>query len=102
MIEGNINFSSRNFGYGYSLNFTADGYNVGCIQTVHQNGYYCNNCGEFTVTFKVKKNAAFEEGFDSDFDEDVDCLAQKVCPDCAASIDIDYPKCPECGYYFND
>lgn len=65
-------------------------------------GFYCPVCGEFSVSFRIKKNVLFEKGYDMELDEDIDCLPMKNCPECGESIDIDYPKCPECGYRFEE
>ncbi len=61
--------------------------------------YMCPQCGKiefFDADFAYR---AEEDGFD----EDVDMLPQNVCPECGTSHDIDYPRCPNCGYsYVNE
>ena len=32
--------------------------------------------------------------------EGEDEILQVVCPECGTSHDLDYPKCPECGYKY--
>ncbi len=107
MKKGTVGFSSRSYDFSLmkaepELQFS-DGDTVidrRCLSSA--NGYYCRSCGCFTVSFDVKKNTGFEEGFDMDFSEYIDCLPKKTCPRCGENIDIDYPKCPECGHNFEE
>ena len=50
--------------------------------------YSCEECGkiEFYHTEHQEKNG----------------IAQTQCPKCAKKHDIDYPKCPFCGYKYYD
>ena len=36
-----------------------------------------------------------------EIEEDVE-IGKRICPECGASIDYDYPKCPECRHDFYD
>ena len=45
-------------------------------------GYYCSECGMLIGVFPV------------------DILPKKVCPECGAEIDVDYPRCPFCGHIY--
>ena len=85
----------------YVNNYRIDRCTVSC-----QEGWYCGNCGIFTVEFDVRKQTdsmpLYENGFDSNFDENIDDISDMVCPSCGASIDIDYPRCPECGCIFDE
>ncbi len=64
-------------------------------------GHYCGSCGKFYADFDIKK-ADFEKGFDMDLDDLIDRIPQSECPNCGEVCDIDYPRCPECGFSFGD
>lgn len=82
---------------GFSINN-----NIICDSTQDKTiGWYCPYCDNFIALFNVENQYGFEEGFNMDFNEECDCLPQKNCPGCNAEIDIDYPKCPDCGYDFD-
>ncbi|SEW12600.1 hypothetical protein [[Clostridium] fimetarium] len=49
--------------------------------------YICNTCGKI-------------EFFQAEEQEDIDHIAQRVCPRCGKLHDMDYPKCPFCKYNF--
>lgn len=77
--------------------------NVICENTDNEvQGWYCPSCEKFIAVFDAETQYGFEEGFDMDLDEEIDSLPQKCCPNCGEDIDIDYPKCPECGYDFGE
>ena len=106
MKKGKVTFRCGGLGTPSLLDvptadFKADGKAIDTLSLGIHDGLYCPSCGQFTVAFNLKKNVLFEKGFDMEFDEDIDCLPQKSCPQCGESIDMDYPKCPECGYDFN-
>jgi rubredoxin len=63
-------------------------------------GFYCPECGTMTGIFRYTKPVGFTGRFKSDLNDDIDKLLKKSCPDCGRSLDIDYPRCPECGYIF--
>ena len=91
--------------FGTKVEFTVNNYTVDNCSVTSQDGWYCGRCGIFTVEFDVREqnNAMplYENGLDSDFNEEIDDIPDKSCPDCGASTDIDYPRCPECGYIFD-
>lgn len=103
--KGKVSF--RNGGLGApslldvpTADFKADEKAIDTLSLGTHDGLYCPACGQFVVTFSLKKNVLFEKGFDMNFNENIDCLPQKKCPRCGKEIDIDYPKCPECGCEF--
>ncbi len=107
MKQGRVDFKIGGIGkQGFFLHTIADfsiNGKIICESTENEvAGWYCPDCGKFTAIFKAEEQLGFEKGFDMEFDEDIDCLPQKSCPGCGESIDIDYPKCPECGYDFNE
>lgn len=63
-------------------------------------GYYCSECGMLIGVFPVTHPTGFAGKFNQDIDDRIDILPQKECPDCNAHIDLDYPRCPFCGYIF--
>lgn len=91
--------------FGTKVEFTVNNYTIDQRSVTCQNGWYCGKCGIFTLEFDVRKqnNAMplYENGLDSDFNEEIDDIPDKICPHCSASIDIDYPRCPECGCVFD-
>ena len=38
--------------------------------------------------------------FNKDIDENIDILPKKICNECGAEIDLDYPRCPFCGHIY--
>ena len=107
MTKGKVNFRTGGIGKrGLFIHTIADfciNDNVICESTEEEvSGWYCPDCGKFIAIFDVEKQFGFEEGFDMELNEDIDCLPQKSCPQCGETIDIDYPKCPECGYNFEE
>lgn len=57
--------------------------------------YACPICGK--LEFFLAKT---EELIETENYEGEDEILQVVCPECGASHDMDYPKCPECGYKY--
>ncbi len=53
--------------------------------------YQCETCGKIEF-FLQEKFEAEEEGQ----------IAQKKCPSCQCLHDMDYPKCPYCGYDYRN
>ncbi|MBQ8297968.1 MAG: zinc ribbon domain-containing protein [Ruminococcus sp.] len=107
MKNGKVSFRAGVFGATGLLNvpaadFTVDNTLVDTLSLSSHTGCYCPKCGKFTLSFNLRKNAVFEDGFDMDLDDELDCLPQKSCPDCGEAIDFDYPKCPGCGYRFDE
>lgn len=107
MKQGTAYFSSRSYDLDLlkpfpKIDFCVGDVTVDCRDVNQQDGWYCTECGIFTLSFIIKKHGVFEEGFDMDLDEEIDSLPQKCCPECNENIDIDYPKCPECGYDFGE
>lgn len=106
MSKGNTYLGISGFGNKSLLHTVASfriNDNLICESTENKlKGWYCPSCEKFIAVFDVETQYGFEEGFDMDLDEDIDSLPQKCCPNCGESIDIDYPKCPECGYDFGE
>lgn len=103
--QGHAYFSSRSYDFDLlnpapEILFCVGETEADTLNVRQQEGMYCPECGTFTMTFNIKKHAVFEDGFDMELDENIDCLPQKSCPQCGADVDIDYPKCPECGSDF--
>ncbi len=63
-------------------------------------GFYCADCGMMAGIFQYTKPVGFIGRFNKDFDDNIDVLPVKVCPECSAEIDMDYPRCPNCGYIY--
>ena len=63
-------------------------------------GYYCPECGMLVGVFPLTHPTGFVGKYGHDLDDNVDKLPMKHCPECGSDIDIDYPKCPVCGYQF--
>lgn len=63
-------------------------------------GYYCPECGMMIGVFPVTHPKGFAGRFNADLDDKVDSLPKKICPDCGTEIDMDYPKCPVCGFIY--
>jgi hypothetical protein len=63
-------------------------------------GFYCPDCGVLAGVFRYTKPVNFFGTFNADLDDTVDVLPQKQCPECEQRFDIDYPRCPYCGYVF--
>lgn len=107
MLQGTAYFSSRSYDFDLlkpapEIEFCVGDVTVESFNAKQREGWYCPECGIFTLSFYIKTHAVYEEGFDMDLDEELDALPQKTCPQCGESIDIDYPKCPECGFSFSE
>ncbi|MDE6671362.1 MAG: zinc ribbon domain-containing protein [Ruminococcus sp.] len=63
-------------------------------------GFYCADCGVLVGAFEYTKPVNFIGRFDEDIDDKIDVLPVKRCLQCGAEIDIDYPRCPKCGYLY--
>ena len=63
-------------------------------------GYYCSECGLLVGVFPFTKPKGFVGRFNADFDEKIDILPKKICPECQEKLDIDYPRCTNCGFIF--
>jgi DNA-directed RNA polymerase subunit RPC12/RpoP len=53
------------------------------------NIYVCENCGK--IEFYSSEKPVESTG-----------IAQGTCPKCGTIHDIDYPKCPSCGYRYQE
>ncbi|MBQ1519330.1 MAG: zinc ribbon domain-containing protein [Ruminococcus sp.] len=63
-------------------------------------GYYCPECGLLIGVFPLTHPTGFAGKYHQDLDDKVDKLPKKSCPECGSEIDVDYPKCPVCGYIY--
>ena len=63
-------------------------------------GYYCPECGLLLGVFPLTHPTGFAGKYKVDLDDDIDILPKKSCPECGAEIDVDYPRCPFCGYVY--
>lgn len=63
-------------------------------------GFYCADCGMMAGIFQYTKPVNFIGRFGASLDDKIDVLPVKKCPECSAEIDIDYPRCPNCGYIY--
>ncbi len=73
---------------------------VGETYKTDTTGFFCENCGIIVGVFLGVKQVGFTSDYNSDIDDGIDILPKKRCPDCDTELDIDYPRCPECGYVF--
>lgn len=88
-------------GYAYPQVGWYDGDELVCeSEDTETTGFYCDSCGVMLGVFFRGKQVGFTEEFRHDLDDSIDILPKKTCPDCGAELDIDYPRCPECGYLF--
>lgn len=105
MKSGTAHFSSRSYDLDLfkpapEIMFCVGDITVDTLPVKKQEGFYCPECGEFVLSFRLRNNLLFEEGYDMDYNDEIDALPQKSCPECGAEVDFDYHKCPECGYKF--
>ncbi|MCM1362937.1 MAG: zinc ribbon domain-containing protein [Clostridiales bacterium] len=63
-------------------------------------GFYCTECGTLAGFFRYTKPVNFAGRFKADLDMSIDKLPTKKCPECDTEMDIDYPRCPDCGFIF--
>ena len=63
-------------------------------------GFFCQDCGIVAGVFFRVRQVGFTKDYDYDIDDSIDKLPKKSCPECNTELDIDYPRCPECGYVF--
>ena len=63
-------------------------------------GYYCTECGMLIGVFPRTHPTGFAGEFNKDIDENIDVLPKKICSECGAEIDLDYPRCPFCGHIY--
>ena len=63
-------------------------------------GYYCTDCGMLIGVFPYTRPVNFIGKFNQNLNENIDILPTKICPECNREIDIDYPRCPYCGFIF--
>ena len=63
-------------------------------------GYYCSECGLMLGVFPVTHPTGFVGRFTEDINDKIDILPRKICPECGAEIDVDYPRCPFCGHIY--
>ena len=88
-------------GYAYPKAEWYDGDNLVCETDVNETmGFYCDGCGVMLGVFFRNRQVGFTSEYSQDLDDRVDHLPKKECPDCGAELDIDFPRCPECGFIF--
>ena len=93
-------FESLKSGTKLSMTFY-DGNDKICETPVDSTlGYYCSECGLMLGVFPVTHPTGFAGRFNENIDDSIDVLPQKKCPECGAEIDMDYPRCPFCGYIY--
>lgn len=63
-------------------------------------GFYCPDCNVMMGVFVGGDQVGFPAELRQDLDDSIDVLPKKTCPECGTELDIDYPRCPECGYVF--
>ena len=63
-------------------------------------GFFCQDCGIISGVFFNVRQVGFTKDYDYDLDDNIEKLPKKTCPECSIELDIDYPRCPECGYVF--
>ena len=61
------------------------------VSTLTLDVWCCPGCGHVEL-FRHEEAEEYDEG---------DSIAKTKCPRCGALHDIDYPKCPSCGYDYN-
>lgn len=57
--------------------------------------YACPMCGKLELFLAKKEELINNEDYEGE-----DEIAKKLCPECGDLHDLDYPKCPECGYCY--
>lgn len=63
-------------------------------------GFYCMDCNVMLGVFFGGEQVSFPDEINQDLDDNIDVLPKKLCPECCTELDIDYPRCPECGFIF--
>ena len=63
-------------------------------------GFFCAHCSVLIGVFQRVEQVGFTSEFNQDLDDKIDSLPKKNCPECGLELDIDYPRCPECGFIF--
>lgn len=88
-------------GYAYPTVAWYDGDELVCESDKSETmGFYCKDCGVMMGVFFGGAQVGFPEELRQDLDDSIDVLPKKECPECGTELDIDYPRCPECGYVF--
>ncbi len=105
MLEGEFRMEQRSVDSGiYRAYPVAAWYEKGekiCETPINRTlGFYCSECGAMVGIFPYTKPVGFTGRFKADLDDSIDRLPYKICPECETKMDIDYPRCPECGYIF--
>ncbi len=101
MKFGRFVINTHSTGYAYSTVSWYEGDNlVSESETTDTTGFFCQDCGITIGVFFNSRQVGFTSDYNQNLDDEVDKLPAKLCPECGSEIDIDYPRCPECGYIF--
>ncbi len=105
MIEGEFRLEQRSIDKGIYRSYPVAAWykdNEKIAETALDRtlGFYCPECGAVAGIFMSTKPVGFVGRFNADLDDRIDQLPVKKCPDCGKVLEIDYPRCPECGFEF--
>ena len=92
---------TRGASFEYPVSTFYEGDNKICEVPVDKTlGYYCSECGMLIGVFPVTHPTGFTGKYNQNIDDNIDILPKKICIECGAEIDLDYPRCPFCGHIY--
>ncbi len=101
MKIGKFKIHTHSAGYAYSSVAWYEGDNLVCESNAEETtGFFCQDCGIILGVFFRGRQVGFTSDYSQDLDDDIDVMPKKICPECGEELDIDYPRCPECGFVF--
>ena len=105
MVKGTFKIENRgrNSPFGYPVSTFYENDTMICEVPVDTTiGYYCTECGMLIGVCPLTHPTGFAGEFNKDIDESIDVLPKKICIECGAEIDLDYPRCPFCGHIYEE
>ena len=101
MKVGKFKVETHSTGYAYSTVSWYEGNElVFESPQTETTGFFCEDCGIAMGAFFRGRQVGFTSEYAQDLDDEIDTLPKKYCPECGEEIDIDYPRCPDCGHIF--